>query len=193
MPYAEDWYGGTLDCGNVNYPEHDIEKAKALIQSYGKPVILEYLHSATPRGRETLGIVQQMFKKVGVTVNPVALDFAGILKHLRSRNFNMASWIIPGVDEMGPTTRVAFHSKSPFNLSGYSNETVDNLLIKQSMSLDEETRKQALCEVARKINDEVPFLYLFGRKYYVFTTNKVKDVPPPRNEYIQLSNVWLEP
>jgi len=193
MPYVEDWYKDALDCGNVNYREPDIEKAKALIKSYGQPVELEYLHSATARGRETAEIVQQMFKKIDVVVKPAPSDFGRILKQLFSKNYNMASWIIPGVDEMGPITRVSFHSKSPFNLSGYSNEAVDSLIVKQSMSLDGETRREALCEIARIVNDEVPFLYLFGRKFHVFTATKVRDVPPPRNEYIQLSNVWLEP
>lgn len=193
MPYVEDWYGKAIDCGNVNYRLPDIKKAKALILSYGKPVELEYLHSATPRGRETVGIVQQMFKKIDVTVKPLPLDFGGIMKRLFSKNYDMASWLIPGVDEMGPTTRVRFQSKSPFNLSGYANREVDDLLKMQSVSVDDSVRKKALCEVARKVNDEVPFLYLFGRKYHLFAKKRVKGVPPPRNEYIQLSNAWIEP
>jgi len=107
MPYVEDWYKDALDCGNVNYREPDIEKAKALIKSYGQPVELEYLHSATARGRETAEIVQQMFKKIDVVVKPAPSDFGRILKQLFSKNYNMASWIIPGVDEMGPITRVS--------------------------------------------------------------------------------------
>jgi 4-phytase/acid phosphatase/peptide/nickel transport system substrate-binding protein len=193
MPYVEDWYEETLDCGSINYRGHDIEKAKKLIAFHDKPVEVEYLHSATPRGRETVGIVQQMFKNINVSVKPVPLDFGGILKRLFSKKYDMASWLIPGVDEMGPTTRITFHSKSPFNLSGYSNEAVDDLLKKQSVSLDDAIRAEALCEVARKVNNEVPFLYLFGRKYHLFAKKKVKNVPPPRNEYIRLSNVWIEP
>jgi ABC-type transport system substrate-binding protein len=137
-------------------------------------------------------IVQQMFKRIGVTVKPAASDFGGIMKRLFGKSFNMASWIIPGVDEMGPTTKVTFHSKSPFNLSGYTNETVDDLLVKQSMSLDGEERMEALCGVARQVNDDVPFVYLFGRKYNLFSSKKIRNVPPPRNEYIRLSDVWIE-
>jgi 4-phytase/acid phosphatase/peptide/nickel transport system substrate-binding protein len=193
MPYAEHWYDGILDCGSVDYCEPDIDKAKALIAAYGKPVALEYLHSATPRGKETVAIVQQMFKKIGVTVTPVALDFGGILKRLFSKEFDMASWLIPGVDEMGPTTQVTFSSKSPFNLSGYSSPEVDQLLQQQRVSLDEAARSEALCGIARKVNADAPFLYLFGRKYHLFSTTKVRNLPPPRNEYIKLSNVWLAP
>jgi len=191
MPYVEHWYDDTLGCDSVNYRGHDITMAKTLIADYGQPVEVEYLHSATPRGRETMEIVQQMFAEIGVTVKPIALNFGGIMKQLFSKQYNMASWLIPGMDEMGPTTRVTFHSKSPFNLSGYSNEAVDALLIKQSMSLDQSDRQEALCEVARIVNDEVPFLYLFGRKYHLFAANRVQGVPSPRNEYIRLANVWL--
>jgi 4-phytase/acid phosphatase/peptide/nickel transport system substrate-binding protein len=193
MPFAKHWYGNTLDCGDVNYCEPDLEKARALIKEYGNPVQLEYLHSATSRGRETAEIVQQLFKKIGVTVTPTANDFAGILQRLFSKDYNMASWVIAGLEEMGPTTKSALHSKSPFNLSGYANETVDTLLERQSASINDGIRKEALCEVVRIVNDEVPFLYLFGRKYHLFANKRVRNVPPPRNEYIRLSNTWMDP
>ena len=38
---------------------------------YGRPVELEYIHSATPRGREAGVILQQMMKPVGVKITPV--------------------------------------------------------------------------------------------------------------------------
>ena len=56
MPYTENWFGDSLRCDDVAYLRHDLNKAKALIAEYGKPVELEYIHSATNRGREA-GII----------------------------------------------------------------------------------------------------------------------------------------
>jgi hypothetical protein len=60
------------------------------------------------------------------------------------------------------------------------------------MSIDPEVRRQAQCEAARKINAEVPFLYLFKQRYYMVSKKNVKGVVPPRNEYIRLAEAWLE-
>ncbi len=95
VPSCEDWYGRQLDCGPVNYPGHDLQKARELIAAYGKPVTLEYIHTATPRGREAGVILQQMLKDAGITVKPVPSDFPGIMKQLFSKQYDLCSWMIP--------------------------------------------------------------------------------------------------
>jgi ABC-type transport system substrate-binding protein len=193
MPYTEHWFGDSLNCSNNNYPSPDIAKARALIADYGKPVELEYVHSATNRGREAGIIMQQMFKRIGVRVNPVSMDFAGIMNKLLSKNFDITSWVIPGAYDMGPITTAILHSKHPFNMSGYANKEVEKLLFKQRMSTDPETRKKILCKIVQKVNSETPFIYLFGRTYYLFAKKNVKNVKLPvlGEEGIQLADIWL--
>ncbi|MCP4575597.1 MAG: hypothetical protein GY846_04875 [Deltaproteobacteria bacterium] len=179
VPYTEHWFGDAVNCGDVGYPSHDLEKAKSLIAEYGKPVELEYVHSATSRGLETAIILQQMMKKIGVKVNPVPSDFPGILKKVFSKKFDIASWVISGAYDMGPTTTAVLHSESPWNVAGYANEEVDKLLIRQRLSTDQKVRAETLCTIAQKVNSDTPFIYLFGRKYYVFARNYVKNVTLP--------------
>ena len=93
--------------------------------------------------------------------------------------------------DMGVVTRLLFHTKSAWNLSGYSNEDVDRLLIKQKLSVDQETRSQIWCAVARQVNLDAPILLLCGRKYYLFATREVNGLPAPRNNYIRLDPAWL--
>jgi len=178
-PYTENWFGNALDCGDVSYPQLDLTKARALLAEYGKPVEFEYIHTATTRGREAGIIMQQMMKQIGIKVSPVPLDFSGIMKKLLSKNYDCTSWLIRGGYDMGPSTTANLHSKSPWNVTGYANADVDRLLIEQRSSTDPAARADALCAIAQKVNQDSPFLYLFGRQYYLFARNYVKNVNPP--------------
>ncbi len=192
VPSARHWFGEGLNCGDAGYREPDLDKAKKLIAEHGKPVEAVYIHSRTKRGRETGLIVQQMFKKIGVTVKPAPLEWGAIMKQVFSRQYDLASWVISGIDDMGPMTWANFHSKSPFNATRYASEEVDDLLIRQRMSTDPQIREQALCSVGRKVNGDAPFLYAFQQRLYVIAQKNVKGLAPPRNEYIRVADVWLK-
>ena len=193
MPYTEHWYGNALDCGDVNYPSPNPAEARALLSEYGKPVEVEYVHTATNRGAEAGVILQQMLKTIGVKVRPIPSDFPGIMQKLMHKDFDIASWLIPGAYDMGPITMAILHSKSPWNVTGYANEEMDRLLAAQQMSADPKSRAETMCAIARKVNTEAPFLYLFGRTYYLFARNNVKNVSLPvmGEEGLQLADVWL--
>ncbi|MCP4685830.1 MAG: hypothetical protein GY867_10350 [bacterium] len=192
MPYAEHWLGDERSCGDVGYRRPDLEKARALIAEYGKPVELEYIHSATNRGRETGLIVQQLFKKIGVKVNPRPLDFPGIMKQIFGRKFDIASFMVGGSNDMGPVTMAFLHSKSPWNVNRYVNEEVDELLLEQRMSDDPEFRRKTLCAIAKKVNFDAPFLYLFGRSYRIFYKTDIHMKAPKKYGRIRLADAWMD-
>ena len=194
MPYTEHWCGDALDCSNLNYPAPDIDRARALIAEYGKPVEIEYIHTASSRGREAGVIMQQLFKEIDVQVNPVPNDIAGIMQKLLNRNFDITSWIIPGAYDMGPVTFAILHSKSPYNVSRYADEEMDKLVTRQLVSSDPKIRSETMCSIARKVNSEVPFIYLFGRTYYLFARNNIKNVSLPvlGEEGLQLADIWID-
>jgi 4-phytase/acid phosphatase/peptide/nickel transport system substrate-binding protein len=193
VPSCQDWYGPKLACGDVDYPEHDLGKARALIADYGKPVTIEYIHTATPRGREAAVILQQMLKEIDVTVNPVPSDFPGIMKQLFGKQYDICSWLIPDFEEMSIITMAVIHSKGPWNVYQYSNAEVDQLLLEQRLSTDATTRKKALCTIARKVNADAPFLYLYGRTFYIFAKKNVRNITVPAHRVPPLENVWIEP
>ena len=194
LPYTETWLGDMLDCGDVNYPKPDVKKARALIAEYGNPVTLEYIHSATNRGREAGIILQQMMKPIGVEIKPVPLDFPGIMKQLFSKRYDISSWVIPGAYDMGPITVAQLHSRSPWNVSGYASKAVDALLLELQTTTDPDARAQTMCAIARKVNADIPYLYLFGRQYYLFARKHVRNLPQPVPgvEGGLLSDVWLD-
>ena len=134
-----------------------------------------------------------MMKEIGIKVNPVPQDFPGIMKKLFSKNFDCISWLIRGGYDMGPTTTAVLHSKSPWNVTGYANAEVDKLLIQQRLSTDPAIRARTWCDIARKVNQDAPFLYLFGRQYYFFVRNYVKNINPPvLGEEGTQFDIWLD-
>ena len=194
LPYTEHWFGDALNCGDVHYPSPDLDKARALIAAYGKPVVVEYVHTASNRGHEAGAIMQQMFKKIGVTVNPVPSDFPGLIKKLMSKNFDISSWVIPGAYDMGPISMAVLHSRGPWNMSRYADEAIDRLLIAQQTSNDPEAREKIMCTLARKVNEDAPFLFMFGRTYYIFAGNHVKNVSLTvlGEEGVLLGDIWMD-
>jgi ABC-type transport system substrate-binding protein len=192
MKYTENWYGEALSCAETGYLHPDLEKAKALIAEYGKPVEVTYYHSPSIRGRETGEILQQMLKPIGVSVTLVPNDWAAITRQLFSKEYDIATWGILGTDEIEPYTMAAFHSESPWNITGYTSQDVDKLLIEQRMSMDPEERKATFCKIARQVNHDAPFLYLCAPKHYAFAQTDLKNLPQWRYGFLQLADIWID-
>jgi 4-phytase/acid phosphatase/peptide/nickel transport system substrate-binding protein len=193
-PFAENWLGDAVDCEDSLYPYPNQDKARALISDYGKPVELEYIHTATRRGREAGLIMRQMFEEIGVKINPTPSDFPGIMKQLFGGKYDIASWVIPGACDMGTVSTAILHSKSPWNIYRYSDSEVDRLLTAQRVSTDPDIRRKTLCEIARKVNGDSPFLYMFGRTYHLFAKKNIRGIRPLASgeEGVCFSDAWIE-
>ncbi len=193
MEYTENWYGNELSCDDTGYLHPDLEKAKALIVEYGKPVEVTYHHSATVRGRETGEILQQMVKPIGVSVTLVPTDWATIVKQVISREYDIATWgILSSQDEIEPYTMASFHSESSRNVTGYTNQETDNMFATLRNSMDPEERQATFCRLARQINHDAPFLYLCAPIYHAFADKVLKNLPMWRNGFLPLADVWLD-
>jgi ABC-type transport system substrate-binding protein len=192
MKYAENWYGDDLNCINTGYPRRDVEKAKSLVREYAKPVVVTYYHSPSNRGREVGELLQQMLKPIGIAVRPVPNDWASIIKQMFSKEYDIATWSIWGTDETESYSMAAFHSESPWNVTRYSNANVDGLLTELRLSTDPKARKAAFCRLARRINQDAPFIYLCAPIHYAFARKNLKNLPEWRYGFPHLDNVWLE-
>src|SRR5262249_59435823 len=61
-PYGD---GSWVKCKDDGALPYDVEKAKALIKDYGKPVDFKAIFTTTPRGRTTGQVLQQFWNDVG--------------------------------------------------------------------------------------------------------------------------------
>ena len=191
-PVAKDPFGANSTCEDVGYREPDLEAARKLIKEYGKPVEFEYLHSSTPRGREAGAIIPQMFKEIGATVKPVPVTLPQMGRSVYRNNFQMSGWTLYESPAMGVVLTGNFHSKSPGNRSHYKNPEMDKLLDIQRTSIDPKVREEALCGIAKIINEDVPMLYRLGWRHHLIGKKSVQGVDDADYAALRVNKVWLK-
>jgi 4-phytase/acid phosphatase/peptide/nickel transport system substrate-binding protein len=68
---------------------------------------------------------------------------------------------------------------------------MDELLLIQQQSVDEKTRRKALCGVANLINEDVMYLYGGGRRFHAIARASVKGIDNFSQGIIRVGESWL--
>jgi len=191
IPVVHHPFGDQYECSEDGYREYSPDKARQLLVEYGNPVEIEVLHSSSKRGRDIGEISQQLFKNVGVTANPVGLDFGPVVKKVIGGQYQVSTWRISSRPDQGPALFQMFHSKSRANYSHYQNPEMDKLLVAQRMETDPGQRQKILCQIARLINEDAPILYRGGMRSHVITNDKIEGFPAIENGIVRLEAVWF--
>jgi len=116
--------------------------------------------------------------KAGIMVESKALDsyqelYAGIENG--SISFYLDRWIAQ-TEEAGFFLTPLFHSKSPFNLSGYSNELVDDLLaFLQNQKPFSKEYVETILQLEKIIISDTPVITLMEKKDLIVKSNLVED------------------
>jgi peptide/nickel transport system substrate-binding protein len=188
-PYGD---GSWVKCKDDGALPEDLEKAKALIKEYGKPVEFKMLVTATPRGRANGQVLQQLWKRAGANMEIEQVDQATFPPRAFMRQFQVIGWRI--VDLADPDIQMYsnFRSGSPVALANYSNPELDQLLERARATADQEMRNEDYCAISRLINKEAIWYWTFQNTYYAMSSAKVKGLPKMYSGMIDLSRVWLE-
>ncbi|MCP4690704.1 MAG: hypothetical protein GY859_21805 [Desulfobacterales bacterium] len=192
IPFIQHPFGQWFKCLDNGYLEHDLERARQLISDYGRKVELEYVHTNTSRGRNTGEMLQQLYKKIGVSLNPIGLSIGPHVKKMITGDFQLASSRIYESNDLGPALYNRFHSNSPSNHSGYRNPHMDELLEAQRTEIDPEKRSGILCKIARRLNTDVPFLYRGGRRQNIVARKKIRNLVDGSKSRIDLGAAWID-
>ena len=188
-PYGE---GSWVKCKDDGALPNDIEKAKALIKDYGKPVEFKMLVTATPRGRTNGQILQQFWRNIGANMEIEQVDQATIPARAFTRNFMMTPWRIVDLADPDPQMYANFRSGSPVALANYSNKELDGLLDQARTTADTNKRIDLYCQITRLINKEAIWFWNFQNTYYAISTAKVKGLPRMYSGVIDVSRAWKE-
>jgi 4-phytase/acid phosphatase/peptide/nickel transport system substrate-binding protein len=188
-PYGD---GSWVKCKDDGALPNDVEKAKALIKDYGKPVDFKMLVTATPRGRNTGQVFQQFWKQVGANVEIEQVDQATIPPRAFMRQFQLTPWRIVDLADPDPQMYANFHTGSPVALANYSNPELDRLLEHARVTADPEKRIVDYCAIGRLINQEAIWFWTFQNTYYAISTSKLRGLPKIYHGVIDVSDVWLE-
>jgi peptide/nickel transport system substrate-binding protein len=188
-PYGD---GSWVKCKDDGALPNDIEKAKALIKEYGKPVEFKMVFTATPRGRNTGQIFQQFWKQVGANMELEQIDQASFVPRAFMRQFQLIGWRIVDLADPDVQMYANFHTGSPVNLASYSNPELDRLLEHARTTADPEKRSEDYCAISRLINQEATWFWTFQNTYYAISSARLKGLPKIYSGVIDVSNVWLE-
>src|SRR5882724_677364 len=188
-PYGD---GSWVKCKDDGALPSDIEKAKALIKDYGKPVEFKMLVTATPRGRNVGQVLQQFWKQAGANMEIEQVDQATIVPRAFMRQFQLTPWRTIDLADPDPQMYANFHTGSPVALANYSNPELDGLLEHARTTADQDKRIEDYCAISRLINKEAIWFWTFQNTYYAISTSKLKGLPKIYHGVIDVSDVWLE-
>jgi 4-phytase/acid phosphatase/peptide/nickel transport system substrate-binding protein len=188
-PYGD---GSWVKCKDDGALPYDVEKAKALIKDYGKPVDFKMVTTATPRGRTIGQVFQQFWKQVGATMEMDQVDQATVVPRAFMRQFQLTPWRIVDLADPDPQMYANFHTGSPVALANYSNPELDRLLEHARVTADIAKRTEDYCAISRLINQEAIWFWSFQNTYYAISTSRLKGLPKIYNGVVDVSDVWME-
>lgn len=149
---------GYYDCGGY---ERDLDKAK------------EYLAKAYPNGGATLDIscsgaerktiaemMQSQLKEIGLTVNIVELDSAGISTSTTNGEHQSCIYGM-GFNIFGDDARRILQPGSAVNKAHYNSDKVMELLDKAVAETDETKRKEYYKEIQEDVYEHVPYIPIY--------------------------------
>ena len=192
VPVIHHPIGEPFTCKDDGYLDYDPEKAKELIAAYGQPVEIELLHSNTSRGRQIGELIQQLYKKIGVNLKPVGLSPPPHVSKVIAGKYQLATWRIPPSGDQGPRLYNSFYSRSPMNVTGYNTPELDRLLEMQRIETDAAKREGLLCDIIRRLNRDVPFLYRGGRGYHILAGKKIRGMLDTPGFKMDLASAWID-
>lgn len=188
-PYGD---GSWVKCKDDGALPYDIEKARALIKDYGKPVDFKMIFTATPRGRMIGQVLQQFWKQAGATMEIEQIDQASVVPRAFMRQFQITPWRIVDLADPDPQMYANFHTGSPVALSGYSNPELDRLLEHARTTADLDKRTEDYCAISRLLNQEAPWFWSFQNTYYAISSARLKGLPKMYSGVVDVSDVWME-
>jgi 4-phytase/acid phosphatase/peptide/nickel transport system substrate-binding protein len=188
-PYGD---GSWVKCKDDGALPFDLEKAKALLKDYGKPVEFKTLVTATPRGRMIGQVLQQFWKRAGANMEIEQVDQATIPPRAFTRQFQLIPWRIVDLADPDPQMYANFRSGSPLALSNFADPELDRLLDHSRVTADPAARIEDYCAISRLINKEAIWFWTFQNTYYALSSTKLKGFPKIYNGVIDVSTTWLE-
>ncbi len=159
--------------GQWAWCKYDPDQATAILDQYypkdasgSRGVKVTLMYNVDGSHKEIMEAVQGNLNQVGIDVEQSTLEWASYLTKLQSGDFQMGrnGWVAeyPSIDNF---LYSLLYTGNADNLSGYSNQQVDDLIMEARATRDDDRRYQLLQEANKIAGDDVPMVPLF---YYKF-------------------------
>jgi peptide/nickel transport system substrate-binding protein len=164
---------------NLKMSEYDPQKAAEILKELGfedvnKDGLLEYKGKrfeftiTTNQGNKqrelTAQIVQEQLKKIGIKANIRIIEFSTFVnQYIAKREFEaiIMGWSLA----LDPDQYSLWHSKETgprqYNMLGYSNPRVDEILIEARSTFDTDKRRKLYYEMQEIMAEDIPCIFLY--------------------------------
>ena len=178
---------GYVDMGGY---ERDLDLAK------------EYLNKAFPDGNATLDIsvgadrktiaelIQSQVKEIGLTVNIVELDSAGISTSTTNGEHQSCLYGM-GFNVYGDDARRILQPGSAVNKALYDSDEVMELLDKAAAETDEEQRKEYYKQIQENIYEHVPYIPIYFADGFIGVKKGTGGIDIYPTSHHDFSNVFV--
>jgi peptide/nickel transport system substrate-binding protein len=176
----------------VQAPNYDVNKAKAALQSYGKPLSFKFNIVSDPITRQYGQILQAQWKKVGIEAQLVEMDQATLIQSALGKQFQLQ--IFQYGDWFDPDRFLfnAFISKgSIVNYTSYTNPAVDAALIKGRTTSDGAARHESYGTVQQALAKDQPYVWLNYNTSYAISKTRVQNLNTIYSSITKPYQIWV--
>jgi peptide/nickel transport system substrate-binding protein len=183
-PSNKAWYW----TGTPQVP-HDVARAQALLQSIHVPADARFsiiVQKGRPRLERGAAFVRDELKKVGLTVDVVALEGNTVVQRILTGKYDAAYFVVPFTDTDPANQQDFWQSSGPFHLWNMAQSKpatdwerrIDELMRQQAQSVDQAERKKLFDEVQQVFVEHEPVVYFAARHIYVAVSSRVSAMTP---------------
>lgn len=197
LAYSPFGAGIDVDQPTDVYPKYDLDKAKALVADYGKPVQFTLQFNNSPANNQLAQSLQAMWNEAGIKANLEPLDQNRLVQNMTSKQYQASLFRWTGRADPHSNTYGFFHSQfadvTPSqNYGGYANPKADELLDQGMNTLDPAKRKAIYGELAKVLATDLPNAYLYNVTDSIVTNNKVRGITVIPDGLVRFGGVWKE-
>jgi peptide/nickel transport system substrate-binding protein len=176
----------------MDVPERDIEKAKALLAEAGYEDGLELSLSVIDAEPDSTiaQLLKQQCEPAGITINLEMMPASLYWDQWMDVDFGITSWTHRPLANM--VLALAYKSGVAWNETHWSNEEFDRLLEEASGTLDVNDRKDIMCEIQTLMKEEAPVAIPRWGAFLWGHTQRVKNFRGSPQDTTILDEVWLD-
>lgn len=181
----------------VPFPEYDPEVAQELFDEYraqvGEPMDITFTYAASPLGDANFNfLTAQLSEYQNVSLRANVVDSSNYVASLFGGDFDFVAWNASAADPLADFNDL-YRTGGRFNLGGYSNSEVDQLLDEAGAAATDADRAEIYVEIQRiLVEEDAVASWGWQLRNLVAVSENVGDAPAAVNGIFLWDRVWLE-
>ncbi|WP_419774229.1 peptide-binding protein [Halarcobacter sp.] len=177
------------------------EKAKELLKQAGydknNPFTFEIVTNTGNDIRLNAALIMQyQLAKIGVEAKIKVMEWQAFLNtvvHPRKFETVLLGWSLALMPDAYPLWHSDSDKLGRFNLVGYRNPTVDKLIEKGSLTIEQEKLSLIYKKLFKIISDDLPYLFLYIPNSITVVNSQIKNVEPAFIGVMHNQKDWIKP